>query len=197
MEPEYSPNEDQGFWTKLKNNFAELIEFIAILGAIFIAFRLLVAEPHIVSGSSMIPNFHDKDYLITNKLVVTFSKIQRGMVIILQNPHNSDQNFIKRIIGLPGEKIKIEDGKVFINGNELIEPYLPPNTITEGETYLINGEEIVIPEGQYFVMGDNRGNSSDSRAFGSIGTDKIIGQAFFRYWPPDKIQYLKIKTSSL
>ncbi len=196
MEPEYQ-EEETGFWSKFKNNFAELIEFIAILGAIFIATRLFVAEPHIVSGNSMFPNFHDKDYLITNKLVMPFSSLKRGMVIILQNPANPNINLIKRIISLPGEKIKIFEGKVLINGKELPEPYLPKNLTTPGESYLAEGEEITIPEGQYFVMGDNRGNSTDSRALGPISLKYIIGQAFLRYWPLNKFQYISLNKPSV
>ena len=190
MEPDYITVDEPTKLDKFKGKLAEFIEFTAILAAIFIALRLLIAEPHIVSGRSMVPNFQDKDYLITNKLVTYFSALKRGMVVILHDPANPSRNFIKRIVGLPGEKIKLMGGRVYINGNELPELYLPQGTITPGEGYLNESVEIIIPEDQYFVMGDNRGNSSDSRAWGPVKTNLIIGQAFFRYWPLGKIQYI-------
>lgn len=196
-EPQYPDSEEQTFWSKFKNNLIELIEFIAVLGAIFIIIRFFIAEPHRVSGSSMVPNFHDGDYLITNKVSVKLSHPKRGEVIILQNPRNPDQVFIKRVIGLPLEKVMIGSSNVYINGLPLAEPYLPQGTITSGENFLKEREEITIPEGQYFVMGDNRGGSSDSREWGPIKEELIVGQAYFRYWPPQKITLLKVDTPSL
>lgn len=209
MEPEeektsdfnYFQPEEQSFWSRLKSGLVELIEFIAILAAIFVIIRFFIAEPHRVSGNSMVPNFHDGDYLITNKLAsnklpIKFGQIKRGEVIILNNPRNTDQVFIKRVIGLPGDKISISGGKVFINNEPLSEPYLPPNTITAGGSFLAEGEEIVIPDGQYFVMGDNRSGSSDSREWGTLKSDLIIGQAYLRYWPPQKIELLKVNEPS-
>lgn len=196
MEPEYFEGEEQTFWSKVKTNFAELIEFIAILGAIFLLFRFFVAEPHRVSGNSMIPNFHNGDLLITNKLPVKFFQLKKGEVIILHNPRNPDQVFIKRLIGFPNEHLKISKSKVYLNNQLLQEPYLPEGTITEGGTFLPDDEELVIPEGQYFVMGDNRGGSSDSREWGSVKKDLIVGQAYFRYWPVNKLQFLNINQPS-
>ena len=144
----------------------------------------------------MVPNFHDGDYIITNKIGTRLGEPQRGEVIILQNPRNNDQDFIKRIIGLPLEKIKISEGKVYINGQPLEEPYLPVELRTSGGAFLANDEEITIPEGQYFVMGDNRGGSSDSREWGPIKKDLIIGQAWLRYWPPQKFTLLQISHAS-
>lgn len=199
MDPNYLdvPIEEESVWGKFKNNLAELIEFIAIIGAIFVIGRFFVAEPHRVSGSSMVPNFHNDDMIITNKLAGNVFGLQRGEVIILQNPRDPSVVFIKRIIGLPSEKIRISDGQVFINGQVLPEPYLPNDTRTTGETFLIDGEERVIPENQYFAMGDNRGNSSDSREFGPIKKSGIIGQAILRYWPPQKITIIAVNKASL
>ncbi|OGE27072.1 signal peptidase I [Candidatus Daviesbacteria bacterium RIFCSPHIGHO2_02_FULL_41_14] len=188
--------EDQSFGSKLKSNVIELIEFVAIMAAILVVIRFFVAEPHKVSGSSMVPNFHDKDYIITNKLAVKLGELQRGQVIILTNPRNNDQVFIKRIIGLPGERIKLQDGLVYLNNKSLQEPYLATDLKTPGESFLQDGEEVVVPNGQYFVMGDNRGASSDSREFGPITKELIIGQAFFRYWPINQLGIIPIGKSS-
>lgn len=188
--------EDQSFSSKLKSNIIELIEFVAIMAAILVVIRFFVAEPHKVSGSSMVPNFHDQDFIITNKLAVKIGDLKRGEVIILTNPRNKDQVFIKRIIGLPGERLRLLNGVVYINVQPLEEPYLPANLKTPGESFLQEGEEVVIPDGQYFVMGDNRVASSDSREFGPIGRNLIIGQAFLRYWPLNQLGFISIGESS-
>lgn len=191
VSPEYYGEEKPSFWENFKNNFAEAVEFIAVMAAIFIFIRLIVAEPHKVSGSSMVPNFHDGDFLITNKLATRISELARGEVIILKNPRDNNVVFIKRIIGLPKDKVMVKDGKVYVNDREINEPYLPDGTITNGQSYLQSGVEILVPEGQYFVMGDNRGGSSDSREWGPVQKDLIIGQAYLRYWPIQKFTVIK------
>lgn len=196
MEPEYIDPEEQSFSSKLKNSIVEFIEFIAVVIAVLAILRFFIAEPHRVSGSSMVPNFHDGDYIITNKLSMRFALPQRGEVIILQNPRNTDQVFIKRVIGLPGEQIKIDRGKVYVNRQVLDEPYLPTNLATPPESFLEEGEEIVVPNGQYFVMGDNRHASSDSREWGPVKLELIIGQAWMRYWPAQKFGLIQIEKPS-
>lgn len=196
MEPDF-PVEEETFWSKLKNNFIELIEFIAIIGAFFVVIRFFIAEPHKVFGTSMVPNFNNGDYIITNKISLRLSEPKRGEVIILQNPRNPDQVFIKRVIALPEEKISISGGIVFVNNKALAEPYLPTGLKTQGGAFLSEGEEIVVPRDQYFVMGDNRGGSSDSREWGPIKTELIIGQAWLRYWPVQKFTLIDINKSSL
>lgn len=196
--PQYYGDEEEkpSFWSNFKEHFAETLEFIAVLAAIFIFIRLIVAEPHKVSGKSMVPNFQDADLLITNKLATNLSPLSRGEVIILKNPRDNNVAFIKRVIGLPNEKVMIRDGKVYINGEILNEPYLPAGTITTGESFLQTGGEILVPEGQYFVIGDNRGGSSDSREWGPIKKDLIVGQAYIRYWPIPKFTIIQTGKAS-
>lgn len=196
MEPEFQSDEPS-FWSKFGSNIIELIEFIAIIGAIFVVVRYFVAEPHKVFGSSMVPNFHNGDFIITNKISLRLGEPQRGEVIILQNPRDPNQVFIKRIIAFPGERLKITDGKVYINDQPVEEPYLPTGTLTRGGSFSSESEEILIPNDQYFVMGDNRNGSSDSREWGPITKDKIIGQAWLRYWPPEKFKFIGIDAPSL
>ncbi len=195
MEPDFQVDE-QTFGSKLKDNIIELIEFVAIVFAILMAIRFFAAEPHKVSGSSMVPNFHDGDYIITNKLATRFSAPKRGEVVILQDPLDTNKVFIKRVIGLPGETLKISGGLVYINSKLLEEPYLSTGLRTSGESYLKDGDEITIADGNYFVMGDNRSNSSDSREWGLLKKDLIVGQAFIRYWPLDKITLINIGIKS-
>lgn len=188
--------EEQTLWSKFTNGFVELIEFIAIVGAVLVVIRFFIAEPHKVSGHSMIPNFQDNDYIITNKLAIRFGELQRGEVIILQHPQVPNQVLIKRIVGLPLEHIKIFNGVVYINDKELSEPYLPKGVKTQGESFLSDTEDITIPDNQYFVMGDNRPGSSDSREWGPAKKELIIGQAWFRYWPTQEFGLLKIDALS-
>lgn len=188
--------EEQSLFDKLKSNLAELVEFIAIVGAVIVVIRFFVAEPHRVDGSSMVPNFHTGDYIITNKLATRLSHPERGEVIILQNPRNASEAFIKRVIGLPEEKVRIQDGNVFVNGKQLDESYLPRGLKTPAGAFLAEGEETTVPSNQYFVMGDNRSASSDSREWGPIKNELIIGQAFLRYWPPQKFTLIKVEQPS-
>lgn len=182
MEPEYSPK-NRSLPNIIEDNLIKIIGFIAIAGIVIMTIRSLVAEPHKVYRNSMEPNFHDGDYLITSKISLRFSEPERGDVVILQNPRYPDRVLIKRIIGLPGERIKIQDGQVYIDNQALSEQYLPGQTLTLGGTFLPADEEMAIPENQYFVMGDNRAESSDSREWGFLKKDLIIGKAFLKFWP--------------
>ena len=103
--------------------------------------------------------------------------------MIFKSPRNKDIDYIKRIIGEPGDRVMLKTGSYFVNGTRLNEPYLTPNTYSSGGNYLREEYEVTIPNGQYFVSGDNRGHSSDSREFGPIAKEDFIGKAFFRYWP--------------
>lgn len=188
MDEEY-PEDEQP--TGVKNTLIELIEFVAIIAAILVVIRFFIAVPHFVSGISMQPNFLDGDYIITNKLAVTFNQLDRGEVIVVENPRKAEQALIKRIIGLPGESIKISQGKVFINGSELIEPYLASDVITPPGPFIQENEEIITPKDHYFVIGDNREHSSDSREFGPVKLDEIIGQALLRYLPLNRLAIIK------
>lgn len=131
----------------------------------------------------MQPNFYTGERLITDELSYHFSAPQRGDVIVLNSPVDPSQELIKRIIGLPGDQIELQNGKVFINGQQLDEPYLPSSTQTQGKTFLSDGQIYKVPSDSYFVMGDNRDVSLDSRYFGPIKRSQIVGKAFFKYWP--------------
>ncbi|MDO8429663.1 MAG: signal peptidase I [Candidatus Daviesbacteria bacterium] len=193
---DYAP-EEESISSKVRGGFLEMIEFVAIMAAILIIVRFFVAEPHKVDGNSMLPNFHHGDHIITNKLAVRISDMQRGEVIILKSPRDPDKVLIKRIIGLPKESLKLLEGRIYINNRLLEEPYLPTGLKTPGSSFLKEGDEVTIPEGFYFVMGDNRHASSDSRDLGPINKENFVGQAFLRYWPPQRFTILKINLPSL
>jgi len=156
---------------------------ILIAVAVFVCLRLTV-QSYTVVMSSMEPNFQDGECIMVNKLSYRSSGPQRGQVIIFNPPFDSEYPFIKRVIGLPGETVEIKDGKVSINGTPLNEEYImaPPN-------YTMSVTEV--PENEYFVLGDNRNNSTDSSKGWTVPQDNIIGKAWLTYWPPSKLGIVK------
>ncbi len=166
------------------SQFIELLQTFVIFAAVFLVIFLFVAQPHKVSGPSMKNTFHNDDYIITDKLTYRFSNPQRGNVIVFQAPRDHSTDFIKRIIGLPGDKVKIEAGKVYINDKLLNEPYLMPGIQTfANQGFIAEGETKTVPQNEYFALGDNRVQSSDSRDWGYIKRNEILGRVLVRYWP--------------
>src|SRR6476646_1813842 len=158
----------------------ELVEVVVLAVILYFGISFAVQAVH-VEGLSMFATLDDNDYLIANKIDYRLHAPQRGDIIILRPPTDNSKDFIKRIIALPGERILISHGIVYINGHKLDEPYLP-----EAWTTLNNWggpDGMVVPPNDYFVMGDNRNRSQDSRIFGFIGRDRIDGRAWFRIWP--------------
>jgi len=138
-----------------------------------------------VEGISMFATLDDQDYLIANKIDYRLHAPQRGDIIILRPPTNNSTDFIKRIIGLPGERILIRSGVVYINGHRLHEPYLPEEWVNDANWPDNSSTGRLLGPDEYFVMGDNRNRSQDSRFFGPISRDRIDGKAWFRIWPLD------------
>ncbi len=161
----------------------EFIQTLVIFLAIGTAIYLFIAQPHRVSGQSMYPTLENGDYILTNKIGYTLGEPQRRQIIVFREPRDESLDFIKRIIGVPGDRLKIQYGKIYLNGSLLNESYLDSNVTTLPASFLREGQEIIIPDDRYLVLGDNRLASSDSREWGFITRDEIIGQAFFRYWP--------------
>lgn len=169
----------------IKRAVAAIFDFlqgIVAIAAVFVMVYLFIMSPQQVSGHSMEPNFHDGDYILTNKVIYKFREPSRGDIVILKSPGNKDVDYIKRIIGLPGETLELKAQHYYINGIELNEPY-PYNKPVYGGSFLRENQAIDIPAGMYFVSGDNRPGSSDSREFGLIAKEDFIGQAIIRYWP--------------
>jgi signal peptidase I len=172
---------------KLSAFFLDILEVVVFAIAIFLFLYLLVLQPHKIKGQSMEPNFHDGEFLLTDKVTYRFSQPKRGDVIVFKAPGTNNDEFIKRIIGLPGEKLSINNGKVNINEKTVEEGYLPDTLLTEGGMFLKEGQAVTIPENHFFVLGDNRIASSDSRTWGFITKDEITGRAWVTYWPPPKL----------
>lgn len=168
---------------RLRAFFLDLLEVVVFAVGIFFFVYLLIMQPHKVSGMSMHPNFPDKEFLLTEKVTYYRRNPQRGDVVVFTPPVSNTDEYIKRVIGLPGEKIMLKGGHVYINDKRLVENYLKDDILTESEDFLVEGEEYTIPEGKYFVLGDNRPRSSDSRAFGPITKAAMSGRAWIVYWP--------------
>lgn len=167
----------------------EIVKVVSISLAIILPVRYYLIQPFYVKGASMEPNFHDHEYLIVDEISYRFKEPQRGEVIVFRYPKNPQEYFIKRIIGLPGEDVQIKDGQVIVfndsnpKGMVLTESYLPTNL----NTYSSSDITVSLSEDEYFVLGDNRSASKDSRSFGPVNEAFITGKILFRGWPLDKM----------
>lgn len=168
----------------------EFVKVAAISLAIIIPVRYFLIQPFYVKGASMEPNFHDREYLIVDEISYRFDAPVRGQVIVFRYPLDPQEYFIKRIIGLPGESVQFKDGQVYIynkanpDGLVLKEVYLPADL----NTYSANDQKIILGSDEYFVLGDNRNASKDSRVFGPLNKSFITGRVYFRGYPFNKIQ---------
>lgn len=181
--------------------FLDVLEVIVFAVGIFFFIYLLVMRPHKISGQSMMPNFQDSEYLLTEKVTYYTRNPERGDVVVFVPPSAAGKmesvtcgdapespappldEYIKRVIAVPGERITIKESKIYINDKLLKEPYLKDGVVTSTGPFLCEGREYTIPEGRYFVMGDNRPNSSDSRYWGPITKKEMTGRAWVSYWP--------------
>lgn len=175
MEPIVTNAESrQNFWK-------ELVKLVVIAVVIVIPFRLFIAQPFIVDGASMDPTFENSQYLIVDELTYHFNTPQRGSVLIFKYPKDPKKFFIKRVIGLPNEQVVINNGQVTIINTE------NPNGLKLNEPYVVYKKEdshsVKLGENEYFVMGDNRAGSSDSRYWGPVPEKNIVGRPIFRVWP--------------
>jgi signal peptidase I len=196
---------DNQFEWKTKSNYdsllktagefiIEIIKVVIISLAIIIPVRYFLIQPFYVKGASMEPNFHDHEYLIINEISYRFSAPHRGDIIIFRYPKDPSQYFIKRVIGLPGETVRIKDNKVYIKNSEhqdFVELDESEYLASDVSTFNYGRSEYVLEADQYFVMGDNREQSLDSRRFGFVPKRLIIGNAWVRGWPFDKITVFK------
>lgn len=139
----------------------------------------------------MFPTFETGQYLLTDKVTLKRREPMRGDVIVFKSPLDENFDFIKRVLALPGERILIKNGHIYINGQMLDEPYLPSDYRTSGGQFLKEGVEYLVPEASVIAIGDNRSHSSDSRDWGPVPYENIIGRAFFRYWPSDTAGVIK------
>jgi signal peptidase I len=150
----------------------------AVVSAFIITF---LYQPVRVEGTSMLPNLEDQDRLFIDKFAFRVGEIHRGDVVVFRYPRDETKNYIKRVVGLPGDEVEIDHGRVYVNGRLLHEPYVPTRFADDRSAAAIK-----IPAGEYFVLGDHRNISSDSREFGPVDRSLIYGKAAFVYWPFDQ-----------
>ncbi len=165
----------------------DILETVVFIGSLFIVIYLFILTPNQVKGASMEPTFKSGDYILTSRVTYKMRTPRRGDVVVFKSPKNPDIEYIKRIIGLPGDKIMIENGNVFVNDKLLQENYIAARTNLWEGGFIKDGAPYTVPDGEILVMGDNRPRSSDSREFGPIPVESVIGQVFFRYFPSDKV----------
>lgn len=177
-----SESNDSAFKNIVSRIFDKL-QVVIILLALLVVLYLVLITPHEVDGRSMDPTYKDGEYLVANKLVYKLSKPKHGDVIIFKK--TPTQDYIKRVIGVPGDTVSLRDGALYLNGEMLDEGEYLDGVITNGGSFLQEGRTITVPEGEYFVSGDNRPHSSDSRAFGTIEEDVIKGRVWFVIYPFD------------
>jgi len=180
---------------KAKRVFLELVETTLSSIVVLLVLYMTVALPEMVWGSSMEPTFNSEDRIIVDRLTKRFNNdFKRGEVIVFK-PNDSSRHLIKRVIGIPGDIIKIYSCNVFVSKNgeryKLSEPYLTNNTCTEGGSIIKEGRSVKLGEEEYVVLGDNRAVSMDSRSLGLISSNDIVGRVVFRFWPASKIGFVR------
>ena len=168
----------------VKDILRDLLGTIVPAVVIALLIHVFLAQATRVYGQSMQPLLHTNERLVVEKISYRFHGPRRGDVVVLHDPSGGSELLIKRVIGLPGERVTIADGHVFIDGQLLDEPYLDQTTESNGRSWLV-------PPLNVFVLGDNRGASRDSRAFGFVPLSEIVGHALFRYWPLDQVAVMR------
>jgi signal peptidase I len=166
------------FRARILRSLHEIGETILVAGLLFLAVNLLTARIR-VEGTSMEPSLHNGEFVVISRLAYRWQDIQRGDIVVFNFPLDQDRRFIKRVIGLPGDQIEALENMIYVNNIPLNEPYLAAPPRYEGSW--------TVGEGQVFVLGDNRNNSSDSQNWGTLPVEEIIGKAVLVYWPLDDI----------
>lgn len=167
-----------------KGPIREIIESVAIAVVLALVIRVFLFQFFVIPSGSMEPTLTEGDMIAANKIIYRLSEPKRGDIIVFKYPLNPDRDFVKRLIGLPGEKVQIKNSTLHINGKIIAEPYLP-----KGLKFQDFGP-VTVPKDKYFMMGDNRNNSLDSRVWGEMPKENIIGKASIIYWPVKRIRIL-------
>jgi signal peptidase I len=162
----------------------EVLETLIPAVLLAVVINLFLAQATRVFGQSMEPNLHTDQRIVVEKVSYRFHLPQRGDVVVLKLPQDAKELLIKRVIALPGDTVEVHDGRVWVNGQPVDEPYLTQPTMGQMAP-------LVIPDGHVFVLGDNRGFSNDSRSFGTVPLENIVGHAWLSYWPPDQIGFVE------
>ncbi len=179
LEPQIEEEEETAVnWDAAKSVLREIAETVLLTVVIFLLIQTVVRNFRVV-GTSMEPNLHDGQYLIVDKISYRLGKIQRGDVIVFEPPNRPGEDYVKRVIALPGELVEVRNGQVFVNGQPLDEPYVARPGGYSMKPRRVGPDEL-------FVLGDNRNSSSDSHNWGMLPRDKVVGKAWISYWPPSQ-----------
>ncbi len=178
VEPQKN-EEEQINWRRFA---LDILETLILAVVLFIGINAVSARVR-VDGFSMLPTLEDGEFVLVNKLSYQFGEVQRGDIIVFHYPVNPDEELIKRVIGVPGDHIWVNNNQVILNGQVLNEPYIAETPLYEGEWK--------VPEGYVFVLGDNRNDSSDSHSWGLLASEKVVGKAVLIYWPPPLWKVIK------
>ena len=178
---EIKENPDAEDNAKKLSSLREIIESIVIAVILAVVIRMFIIEPFYIPSGSMEPTLLINDRIIVSKVSYYFNEPERGDIVVFKYPKDPERNFVKRLIGKPGEVIELRDSKLYVDGKQVAQNFLPP-----GLEYPDYGP-IKVPEGQYFMLGDNRNNSEDSRYWGTLPEENIIGKAVVIYWPLNRI----------
>lgn len=169
---------------KRKSALREIIESLIIAVILAVIIRTFVFQPFYIPSGSMEPTLQIQDRILVNKFGYRFWEPQRGDIVVFKYPLNPKKDFVKRLIGMPGERLEIKDSKVYVNNKVISEEYLPPDLRFQ------DFGPVLVPENTYLMLGDNRNNSDDSRVWGPLPKENIIGKAMFVYWPLDRMKML-------
>jgi signal peptidase I len=167
---------------RVSSGFGVWLRDLVISLAISAFIIIFLYQPVKVEGTSMMPSLVDQERIFVNKFVYRLEPIERGDIVVFRYPYDPTKSYIKRVIGMTGDRIRIDSGQVYVNGEALDESYVPPE-YTDARTL----PEVVVPANSYFVLGDHRSMSDDSRNFGPVNQSFIYGKAVFGYWPMDKL----------
>jgi signal peptidase I len=179
-------------WKGIVRSIGELIQIAALVTAIVVPIRYFLIQPFYVKGASMEPNFYDKEYLIIDELTYRFRDPKRGEISVFRYPNDPSQFFIKRIIGLPGDTVHVKGGKVLVMpAGSHTETSLDEIAYLASDVFTAGDKTVTLGTDEYFVMGDNRGASLDSRIFGDVPRKNIVGRVMLRGWPFSKVTWFE------
>ena len=182
-------------WSSILGFAGELLHVVLISLAIIIPIRYFLIQPFYVKGASMEPSFYDHEYLVIDEISYRFDEPERGDIVVFRYPNDPSQFFIKRVIGLPGERVVIGSGQVTIHEVGSTEGKFLDETAYLGSAVTVGNKDVILKADEFFLMGDNRSASLDSRVFGAVPGDFIVGRVWFRGWPPEKIHFFKTDSS--
>jgi len=167
-----------GLWSAI--SWLRDLVFSVLIAVVLIVF---IYQPVKVEGTSMMPTLTDQERIFINKFTYRFGlgSIERGDTVVFWYPQDTSKSYIKRVIGVPGDRVRVDGGQVYVNGTALVEDYVPPEN--RDSSSWRDGDEQIVPDGRYFVLGDHRNQSSDSRMWGYVPRENIYGKAVFIYWP--------------